>query len=308
MPTIKRDVRGAESRQPVGVYEGSPPPDATYRARVTSVRLRTWKNAGTQYLNFAAVLDAKNKDGENAEFDGYTAWAPVTIDSGNEVGESREKSAYEAIAGKADVAIQVDDKAQGDPVVTKIGGVNPVGKYVFVQLQTQRSEEFGNQQRGNWIYPDPSSNGGQTVEAEASTAEPEGEPEAEKPKRTRKTAAKKGATVTSIRKEAEPEAEAEIDYGALTLPKLREAAAKAGIDHDGVSRKDLVAQLEAKTKSGGDDGDKKYNPQDITDMDEDELQELLEGENGWYEEGDTEGMSRPEIVEMLVQDNFISPF
>jgi hypothetical protein len=305
MPIIKRDLRKAESRQPVAVYDGATPPDATYRARVVSVKLRTWPKAGTQYTNWTLVLDAKNKDGEHAEYDGYTCWAPITIDSGNEVGDSRERSAYEAVAGKPEVTLTVDDKVNGDPVVTKIGGVSPSGKYVFVQLQTERSDEYGAQQRAQWIYPDPSSNGGQTVEAESAPDEPEGEPEAEKPKRTRKTAAKKEATVTSIRKE-EPEAEAEIDYGALTLPKLREAATAAGIDHDGVSRKDLVAQLQAKAK--GDEGEKKYNPQDITDMDEDELHELLEGENGWYEEGDTEGMSRTEIVEMLVQDGFISPF
>jgi hypothetical protein len=299
---IKRDVRKAEDRQPVTVYEGPTPPDGTYRAQIRSIRLRKWKT-GKQYLNVLPILDAKDKEGQNAPYDGYAGWTPTTIDSGNEVGDAREKSLYLAIAGKAQVDIDVDDKVQGDPIVTKVGGVNPNGVYVFVKLETD--PEYG--QKGQWIYPDPSyQRDGQPEESgedQGSESELDIEAEAKATPAKKAPAAKKVERARKLAAVPEPSSD-EVDYDSMTVPALRKAARAAGIDTEGVSKADLISQL----KGEADDRDpNKKNPQDIYDMSDQELEGFIEGIEGW-DWADFDGMKRKDIVEVLVDEGDINPF
>ena len=312
MPRLKDNVSGAEERQPIAVYEGPLPPDGTYSGILRSIKLVT-ASTGTEFFNAFVVLDAKDKEGQNAAYDGAPTWTKVWR-TDSDFAKSQRLALYKAVAGKGDVTIDVDDKVQGNPVVTKIGGVSPSGVRVYVQLVTEVDDTYGAQQKGLFVYPDPSAQNGQVkVEAEAE-AEPEAEPEAEAPKRTRKSPAKKAATVTNIRKdEPEPEAEPQDrdDFDAMTLPQAREAAQAAGIETKGVSKRGLIAAL--KEQAGGGAEDRKLNPQDINKMSEEELAKFLYEEpaegypNGRYEEGDFDGMPRKDVIELLVEDEHILP-
>lgn len=306
MPKFTRKVSGAEDRQVAAVYEGPEPPDGTYPGILRSMRYRESSKKKTPYWNALVVLDAKDKEGRTVQYDGAPAWVSIWLD-GSDVSESREKSAYTAICGKADVDVITDDKVPGDPIVTKVGGVNPNGTRVYVQLRTEYDEEYGSRQQAVWIYPDPSferekaSSDGQddgSLDVEAEAKEPPA-------KRTRKASAKKdtASNVTPIKKaEAEPEQKDELDLDSATLSQIREAATEAGMEVKGVPKAKLIEQL----KKGAKKDPSKKNPQDIHNMDEEELSEFVESLG--YGPEDFADMSREETVELLVDEEDINPF
>jgi len=304
MPKFKRDVSSAEARTPVGVYDGPAVPDGTYAGILRSMKYRI-ASTGTEFWNTLVVLDAKNKQGQHAEYDGFQAWTKFYLD-GSDFSRTKELGLYTAICGRGVVEVITDDNVQGDPVVTKVGGVNPIGARVYVELRT---EEYQGEwrQAGFMIFPDLEGKKEAAAPTEAAD-EPEGEDELdvqaeEKPapaKRTRKPPAKKLAAVP----DPEPESE-DVDYGAMTLPKVREAAEAVGISTKGVSKADLVRQLEAKAK-GGDTAYGK-SPQDIYNMSDQEVIDWVE-QNTDYVGADFEGMERKDIVELLQEENIIGPF
>jgi hypothetical protein len=307
MPRIKRSVSSAPDQQAAAVYEGPDVPDGTYAGILRFMKYRESRQKKTPFWNTLVVLDSKDKGGSTAKYDGYAAFTEVYMIDGSEVNESREKSLYTAIAGKSDVEVITDDKVPGDPVVTKVGGVSPNGVRVYVQLKTERDDEYGARQRGVWIYPDPSfkRDGQPDVEAESDVdldAEASAKPAAKKTA-AKKTAAKKTATVTAIH-ESEPESETEVDYDAMTFPEARRKATELGISTEGVNKRDLIEQIKASVTGAAADGMK--NPQDIHNMSDDELSEFLEQQK--YAADDFEGMSRADTVEILKDDGVINPF
>jgi hypothetical protein len=307
MPKFKRNVSRAEDRQPIGVYDGPLPEDATYAAIVRSVKIRTAKT-GLEGYNVFFVLDSHNKDGQHADYDGYPNWATIWM-ADNETSESREKSFLVAICGKAEAEIITDDKPQGDPVVTKIGGKSPNGARILVRLETDRENpQFG--QSGTWIYPDPKGNS--KVETKDEPADDTAddldiEAEAKVPAARKRTTKKAAASnVTPIRSESEPEAEAgEADYDSMTLMQIRQAATAAGLEVKGVSKGQLLQQLKEQA-AGGERDESKKNPQDIHKMSEGELREFVESLG--YGADDFDGMNREEVVQLLHEEGDINPF
>ena len=309
MPKFKRQVSNAPDQQAAAVYEGPDVPDGTYSGILRWMKYRESRKKGTPFWNNLVVLDAKDKEGSNAKYDGYAVFVEVYMVDESDVNEAREKSLYTAISGKADVDIITDDKVQGDPIVTKVGGFNPSGTRVYVQLRTEYDEEYGSRQRGTWIYPDPSFQRdgqkddqsditGEDLDAEAAAEAP--------PKRTRKAPAKKATTsnVTPI-KAAQKADDGELDYDAMNLPDIRQEAAKHNLEVKGVPKGELIKQLKA--IAGGDAGDpNKKSPKQITAMGDDELNEFLEAND--YVVEDFDGMSREDTVEILKDDGIINPF
>lgn len=305
MPKFTRRLSKAEDRTPIGVYDGPIPPDGTYAGILRSVKIRTSKTeTPIDGYNCFVTLDAHNKDGDHAQYDGYGTFTTVWI-SDNPTSESREKSFLIAVSGKADVDVLTDDKVSGDPVVTKIGGKSPSGVRVLVKLETDRKNpQFG--QSGAWIFPDPKANNGQAEAAAAEEDEPESEVDVvaeEKPKRTRKAPAKKAAeaTVTNIRKD---EPAAEDEYDSMSLPKLRAAARKAGIDGANLDKAELIAKL----RGGGEEADGyKKNRQDILKMSDADLNQFILDKTE-YEVADFAEMSRDETADLLEEDDVITAF
>jgi len=310
MPRIKRDVSRAEDQQAAGVYEGPDVPDGTYAGILRWMKYRESRNKKTPLWNNLVILDAKDKDGRNAAYDGFAAFVEVYMIDGSDVNEAREKSLYTAIAGRADVEVVTDDKVPGDPVAVKVGGVSPAGTRVYVQLKTEYDAEYGSRQRGVWIYPDPSfKRDGQPDVSAETDADLDAEATAAPPaKRTRKTAAKKATSnVTPIKAAAaEPEDDGP-DYDSMTLPQLRAAAKEAGLEVSGVSKADLIDNLKDLDPGAADDDKSgQKTPADIHKMSQAELDKFLES-LGWVVE-DFAGMSREDTVELLVEEGSIPPF
>jgi pyruvate/2-oxoglutarate dehydrogenase complex dihydrolipoamide acyltransferase (E2) component len=308
LPTIRRDASKAEERAPFGVYDGPEPPDATYHGVIRTATLRTSKQ-GNDYLNFLVSLDAA-PDSSKAQYNGFAAWTKVTLD-GSDAGLSRERSTYMAIAGKPEVAILTDD-SKPDPKVTKIGGVNPIGVRVLVQV---KDDNDGYGPSGRWIYAD----GDAPKAAPAQTDDDDETVEAEAKTKSNVTSMRGRAAKKAAAPEPEPEPRAETapDHHSMTLPQLRAYAKEQGIESAGQGKKALLEALDAKlTGSTGQKAETKLNPQDIKKMSEKELIDFLETENeagdsyskddfGATEDGK---IDRDEVIEILVDDGVILPF
>jgi hypothetical protein len=304
MPQLKRNTAHAEDRTPFGVYDGETPRRGNYPGIIRLAQLKTFKT-GTQAFRFLVELDAP-EDSNKAKYNGFPAWTKVFIGE-SDYQLAMEKALYVAITGQPDVTV-VFEKSDGDTAkITKIGGVDPVGVRVRVDLEEDdRGPEWG--MVGSGIYkatgaaaaaPEAkkraSRKSGTDPDAPAANADPDAEVtvEGEHPasQEEERTAA------------VEPSTD-DVDYHSLSLPKLKAYAKSKGID-PGQPKAALLAALDALGAPVGDSAAPSDDP--VEDWDEADFWKWAADQ---YEEGDVdptgEGWNFDEAIEMLVGDKYLT--
>jgi hypothetical protein len=301
MPKIVRKTSHVEGRQPFGVYDGDVPPRGNYPGVIRSAVLKTSKN-DNQYFN--VLVELYTEDGPKSAYNGFPAWTMITLTE-KEANIAREQAFYMAVCGKADVDVILDES--DPPKVTKIGGVDPVGLPVRVDLRPNKnpSDETITMQ-GDGIYK-PSE--GQAAPATAGR----------KPRASRKAnedpdadLVQEPATPAAADQEVTVEAEKKPvtepeDYHSMNLPKMKAYARDLGVDPKG-SKTEVLAALDAHFDKASDE---EFNPDGLPSPAQ--LKALPEAEFwAWAEKqympGDLNGMEVDETIEMLVEDEKALPF
>lgn len=272
MPTLKRNVKDAPDRAGFEPYEGPTPRRGTYRGVIKSMKLKKAASSGRD--GFGLVVEFQALEGsDHAKYDGYAAYPDVWLGD-NESLQAREKQLYRAITGKAEpgeVNVVTDDSGK----VTKVGGVNPVGKFILVVM---KDEIYDNESRikADDIFA-PKTQG---PAAKSSTPEPEEDDDQE----ALEDAEDDG-------EEIDPE-ERETELKALTLPALRKVAGELEIETKGLTKVALVeAILDAEF---GEVEDEEAEESDEEEEADDEAEDLEDAEE---EDDSAEEELRAELAE-----------
>lgn len=143
MPKLKRNTSQVSDDAIYAMYDGPMPPSGVYPGVISSCYMSVSGN-GNNMINVSGLFQTKGIEGKS-KYDGFRIRGRITIVD-KEANMAREKAFYRAICGKEDVEIVFADMDKGDKpgTVTKIGGVNPVGKKVKFQIRiTPDSDQYG---------------------------------------------------------------------------------------------------------------------------------------------------------------------
>lgn len=160
---IKRSTKGVSQR--FALYDGPTPTRGVYRSKITSANVYISGN-NNPVLYFVAVAEAREGD-PRAKYDGYASHVRITLGDADALKE-REQALYLAIAGKEDAEIKAEKNITAEDKQNKIlsiGGVNPVGKYVNVNLRDSGDPTYPIDVDG--IYPIRGEQGGSKSKAPA---------------------------------------------------------------------------------------------------------------------------------------------
>ena len=140
MPKLKRKTSQVPDEAIYAMYDGPIPPSGVYPGVITSCYMSTSSN-GNPMINVSGVLETAGVEGKE-KYNGYRQRGRVVIVD-KEANMAREKAFYRAIAGKEDVELVYTDMDKGDKpgTITKVGGVNPVGKKVKFQIRSRPDED-----------------------------------------------------------------------------------------------------------------------------------------------------------------------
>ena len=143
MPKLKRNTSQVSDDAIYAMYDGPTPPSGVYPGVISSCYMSVSGN-GNNMINVSGLFQTKGIEGKS-KYDGFRIRGRIVIVD-KEANMAREKAFYRAICGKEDVEIVFADMDKGDKpgTVTKIGGVNPVGKKVKFQIRiTPDSDQYG---------------------------------------------------------------------------------------------------------------------------------------------------------------------
>lgn len=143
MPKLKRNTSQVSDDAIYAMYDGPTPPSGVYPGVISSCYMSVSGN-GNNMINVSGLFQTKGVEGKS-KYDGFRIRGRIVIVD-KEANMAREKAFYRAICGKEDVEIVFADMDRGDKpgTVTKIGGVNPVGKKVKFQIRiTPDSDQYG---------------------------------------------------------------------------------------------------------------------------------------------------------------------
>lgn len=302
MPKLKRSVKGAPDRTGFESYDGPEPKPGVYRGKIKTCALRESSNgSGNLYYNVLIELEARKGDKENVRYDGYPAWVRLVMTE-KEGNLAREKQFYRALNLKTEEPDVLHDEIDDGGKVKKIGGKDPIGAIVKVDIKTDRYE--GEQRLSpDAIYPvDPA----KESDADADEEEPEEDDD--------DIDEDEDFDDDDVEDE-EDEAEEEVpDYASMKLPELKRLAKDAGIDSKGKSAKALAAALTEAWEAEEDEADDDDEPEEdeeegttVAEAREWKLTQLKKfaREEGGYPAADLNGLKAPEIIEMLVDDEVL---
>ncbi len=143
MPKLKRNTSQVSDDAIYAMYDGPMPPSGVYPGVISSCYMSVSGN-GNNMINVSGLFQTKGVEGKS-KYDGFRIRGRIVIVD-KEANMAREKAFYRAICGKENVEIVFADMDKGDKpgTVTKIGGVNPVGKKVKFQIRiTPDSDQYG---------------------------------------------------------------------------------------------------------------------------------------------------------------------
>lgn len=143
MPKLKRNTSQVSDDAIYSMYDGPTPPSGVYPGVISSCYMSV-SSKGNNMINVSGLFQTKGVEGKS-KYDGFRIRGRIVIVD-KEANMAREKAFYRAICGKEDVEIVFADMDKGDKpgTVTKIGGVNPVGKKVKFQIRiTPDSDQYG---------------------------------------------------------------------------------------------------------------------------------------------------------------------
>jgi hypothetical protein len=157
MPSVIKRKTSHVAPSTFTVYAGDDPRPGGYRGVIKQVDIV--KSKGDN-LMLRPVIELKAQAGsEKAKYDGYPVFPNIVL-TDTEANVQREQAFYMAVCGKQDADITADGTPEkfkaGDGQkckVTKIGGVNPVGKVVNVRLtMSAASDEYPSRLECNMVF------------------------------------------------------------------------------------------------------------------------------------------------------------
>lgn len=287
MPKLIRDTSNVNYEEGLRKPYGGPmPPQGVYPGEIVSCELRTNKEKTGQYFNLLVALETKGVEGKE-QYDGYPAWVMLAL-TNKEANLNREQAFYAAIGAGTKPEILYDDKGQ----VTKIGGKKPVGAKVKVFLKHELYEGVTSA-KGDTIYP---FGDGAPAAAKKPVADIEDAPDDEEV-------------------EVEEAETQEVDLDAMTLPQLRELAKSLGI---ATGRKkpdtlrDEITDALADQVTEEEEAEAEAEAAEAITQEEVEKMNIIKlkkfaVESG-FEADDLKGMTKDEIIEVLVDEGLVTPF
>lgn len=284
-----------ETKSGFEAYDGPiPVRPGAYRAKIRQLKLKRFRSGS---VGFFIVTDFEASAGDpkkHAQFDGYTMFIQniiVQTADGSPLKEASQRNvdnflyALGVKGSDPDILHEKGDLDDGVNI-TKIGGVNPIGKYVSIDA---RVEEYGGEPRlsSNGIFRDNSDRVA-PKQVEESADEDEGYDDDE-PEEQWADEEETGET-------------REDELASMTLPALKKLAKELGVT---ASNKQgyIEAILEAEAEEGDEDTDEEESEDE-----EEETEEETEEEDETEEEEDDEaaalreeltGLARPKLVARL---------
>jgi len=284
-------VKSKEVKSGFESYDG-PTPTATgfYRAKIAKMEFRS-NNSGSKGFWILAELEAEKGDPKNhAKFDGFPLFISSIITETADGSPLKEGS--EANLSNLMFALGVPDeptvvtapgKKEGNLVITKIGGKNPIGTVVNIDLGMEAYGD-GTRPSSNGVFK---FNGGVGGEATPVDEEPEDEDIEEEI----------DEEVDADGDPADDEyTEREAELNADTLPNLRTIAKPLGVKTPGLKKPELVqAILDAEFESIP-EGDEEEPEEDEEEVEVEEDEEEAEEEEEEAEEEDPEAERAAELA------------
>jgi hypothetical protein len=295
MPKVmERKTSSVKARQ-FGFYDGDDPTPGVYRAKIQKC-VGVKSSGDNVMINVVAIFEAR--EGSNkAQYDGYAAFPRIVFGEAETLLE-REQNFYLALTGKEDVKVTF----AGDPTkfkagdkqetpVTKVGNVDPVGKYVNVRMRTE--EATTDPATGAVLYP---------ARLGADAIYPLRDES--------KVAGSKVSGATQPVADDEPEEDDVEEYTeeglkALALAELRRILKEEfDVDPTGIKGKtNLIGEILDAQADQDDDEDLEDDDEEDEDGDEDDVEDDEEEDEDLEAQIDDEleGMSRDEVKKALVK-------
>lgn len=146
MPKMKMGSKAVDPNKSTGfgVYEGPEPKNGVYNGIIKSMTMRESK-AGNLYFNL--LIEFADNEGEKEVYNGFPLWDMV-VPGDHEFQQTRVAQLINAVCGRAEADVDYNalDAKEDKGKVNKIGGKNPVGTKVKVNVVRQRD----NRTEGEW--------------------------------------------------------------------------------------------------------------------------------------------------------------
>lgn len=267
-----------ETKSGFEAYDGPiPVRPGAYRAKIRQLKLKRFRSGS---VGFFIVTDFEASAGDpkkHAQFDGYTMFIQniiVQTADGSPLKEASQRNvdnflyALGVKGSDPDILHEKGDLDDGVNI-TKIGGINPIGKYVSIDA---RVEEYGGEPRlsSNGIFRD---NSDRVAPKQVEESTDEDEDYDDEPEEQWADEEETGET-------------REDELASMTLPALKKLAKELGVT---ASNKQgyIEAILEAEAEEGDEDADEE-EPED--EEEDDEAAALRE---------ELIGLARPKLVARL---------
>jgi hypothetical protein len=290
MPSIKRSSKAVEVKTGFETYDGPMPGRGMYRGRITKLAYREY-GTGTTGLQAVVILEAVKGDPKNhAQFDGYTAFGRVFF-TDSEQAQARESNFYAALGLKDNPTIVTEDGDISDRsgvTVTKIGGKNPVGAFVNVDLRVSRDRDGEMEVDG--MYKVKEISAASTVR----NSSPVSDDAADEDDDLMEDEAEDETAEEEEAEESEEDAEViarEAELTKLTLAKLRAEAKNLEIDTTGLKKDELISEILDAEFGVAEEEDESEEDEEAEEEEEDEAEEEEEEE----EEGDDQAERKAEL-------------
>lgn len=290
MPSIKRSAKATEVKTGFETYDGPLPVRGMYRGRITKLSYREFAT-GTTGLQAVVSFEAAKGDPKNqAQFDGYTAFGRVFF-TDSEQSAARESNFYAALGLKDNPTIvteEGDQKDRSGVKVTKIGGKNPIGSFVNVDLRVSRDRDGEMEVDG--MYKVKEIAAASTVKGANAVADDEADEDDDLMEED-ETADEEEA------EESEDDAEViarETELMKLTLAKLRAEAKTLDIDTSGLKKDELVSEILDVEFGVAEEGEDEESEEDEEEEEDEAEEDEAEEEE---EDDDAEATRRAELAD-----------
>lgn len=298
MPKLKRQTSHVEDSG-FEIYSGPEPPAGVYRGVIAQCKIRDSKSSDNKYYNVLVRLEGNT--GNKEQYNGYPCWVMLTM-TDKEANLRREKQFYRAVCNNEDpeVVYKTEGEVANGFPVTKIGGKNPEGAKVSVQIRMEADRDgVGQRPKGDTIYPL------KPVEGSAVSDEPDEDDEEledeeledeEDSDRRAELEAMKPSALRNLAK-----SDYDIDTAGMKKPALIEAI----LEHESEA-KDAEDSEPDEDDEDEDDEDDKPDYAELAGLSLPKLRKkVLEVWGDDYDADDLKEMKKDEILEDLVENEFI---
>lgn len=186
------------------IYDGPMPRPGVYAAKIKVMRVKIGQNSGNAYFSLLVEL-CDESTSEKKETVGCPIWTNI-VPGDSEIQQIRVAQLFRAICGKQGATV-VHEEVEDGGAVSKVGGKNPIGTLVRVEVKKGRYNDEARAEV-NAVLPAKKEEAAEEI---AEVDDDEDFEEEEVPKPAKKAPAKKAAPAKRPAKKAKPEPEEDED-------------------------------------------------------------------------------------------------